>query len=43
MTSTSDVIDLTNSFTLADHRGLSDVVIDLDTDDSLLARKFSVS
>ncbi|XP_059051188.1 E3 ubiquitin-protein ligase RNF4-like isoform X2 [Achroia grisella] len=36
MTSGDDFIDLTDSFTLVDHCALSNVVIDLDTDDSFV-------
>uniref|UniRef100_A0A2A4K163 RING-type domain-containing protein n=1 Tax=Heliothis virescens TaxID=7102 RepID=A0A2A4K163_HELVI len=34
MSNSGDVIDLTNSFILADHCGISNEIIDLDTDDS---------
>ncbi|PZC79123.1 hypothetical protein B5X24_HaOG216812 [Helicoverpa armigera] len=34
MSNSGDVIDLTNSFILADHCGIPNVIIDLDSDDS---------
>ncbi|XP_047040366.1 E3 ubiquitin-protein ligase RNF4-like isoform X1 [Helicoverpa zea] len=34
MSNSGDVIDLTNSFILADHCGIANVIIDLDSDDS---------